>query len=1063
MKRSQFNIYRLIFVALAILLFASCNEKKNFDGFLYPIRENGLYGYIDSVGNRIIEPEFLWVSTFHNGLAMAVVDTIYRVVPDSMAYEVGERDTILNVYRMYAKYGYIDKSGDFVIEPKFISYVDMSEIGDVANDMDDCSNALYRNSFHNKRALFYDTLTWKNGYIDTKGSIVIPPNYYYSDPFSEGIAVVRDAVAEPLYTNNACIYPSRLRCAYLDTLGNVVTDFKYESLTRFCSGRGIGKYKKIKKNTVNIEDTTIVYETYSTPQILINKEGKEIKELDFNYDYYGFSRSGISVASDGFFMRSFIGKENISYYYIDVNGNFLEPLKGLSDYQLDSLGRCNDIMQVLPDDANIATATYFNEGFSGISPDKKHWFVIDKYLLIHGYGEESIFDGFRPFNNGLAAVKKNGKWGFINRKIKEQIPCKYDSCGVVYPYLEEVFEYNIQGDIKKKAFINRKDSLVWESPLYNSEKIENRYSIKDCKEWGKWTYEYKALNKILLRTIVGTIVLLLIAVIVVGKSNPHKSSKGANEEAVIHNELENEVVAEAISNNADDVIDDENLLYPTVGQYTETIKEAAKAPDDYFDKLKHLRSVLDSNGEPIMSSGNFAVVFKMKDAYGKQYAVRCFHRAQLGREKNYNMICDELAKVSSPYLSPIRYYDKELFVDSGEYPVLLMDWVDGMTLDKYIRKVINDKKALNQLATKFKDLAIWLLNQPFAHGDLKPDNILVKDDGSLVLVDYDGMFVPAMQGQKAREIGSPDFRNPSRTENDFDKDVDTFPIISILLSLELLLENKDYLSQFGAEDRLLFSANDYSNLEDSTIYKKALTSNNSFISKLAIIMRKSLKGLYNTYNLICFLDLKNKPSNDAYEKTTMFIILISFIGISYISLVLRSYFGWDILFVSMAIISCLIIVLSVCVIIDIFRPNQEEHLAILSEENIGCFAYIGILPLLMMGDFFSNWINGLDLSYISEQPFYNDKWYITALIWVESYAIGALSLNMPNILLHLRMRYYLTPEEETIEAEQEEIIRIRKQLRDAEEKKKRNGFRYYHLYDDMPFDDYDYLDRYDYY
>ena len=229
MKELRLNIFRLLVIAYSILMIVSCNEKKQFDGYLYPIRENGLYGYIDSVGNRIIEPEFLWVSTFHNGLAMAVVDTIYRVVPDSIAYEVGERDTIINVYRMYAKYGYIDKSGDFVIEPKFVSYVDMSEIGDVAIDMDDCSNALYRNSFRNRRAMFYDTTTWKNGYIDTKGSIVIPPNYYYSDPFSEGIAVVRDAVAEPLYTNNACIYPSRLRCAYLDTLGNYSYNFFYLS------------------------------------------------------------------------------------------------------------------------------------------------------------------------------------------------------------------------------------------------------------------------------------------------------------------------------------------------------------------------------------------------------------------------------------------------------------------------------------------------------------------------------------------------------------------------------------------------------------------------------------------------------------------------------------------------------------------------------------------------------------------------------------------------------------------------------------------------------------------
>ena len=1065
MKELRLYINRLFLIACTIMMMASCNEKKQFGGYLYPIRENGLYGYIDSVGNRIIEPEFLWVSTFHNGLAMAVVDTIYRVVPDSMAYEVGERDTIINVYRMYAKYGYINKSGNFVITPELVSYVNMTEIGDVTNDMDDCSNALYLHLFRNGRAMFSDTTTWKDGYIDTKGHVAIEPKYYYSEPFSEGLAVVRDAVAEPLYTNKACITSSKLRCAYMDTLGNAVTEFKYESLTRFSSGRGMGSYKKINKETINIEDTTIVYETYSIPRFLINRNGKEIKQLSSNYDYYGFSRGGICVCSDGFFHRSFVGKENISYYFIDINGDFIEPLKGLSDYQLDSLGKCNDIIQVLPENANITSATYFNDGFAGITPDKEHWFVIDKYLLIHGYGEESIYDGFRAFNNGLAAVKKNGKWGFINRKNKEQIPCKYDSCGYVYPYLEEVFEYDIQGDVKKKAYINRKDSLVWESPLYKSEKIENRYSIKESKDYGKWTYEYNSFNKHLLYLLVGVVVILLIAICIIWKSVSHKSSKGKNlEEVVVQDKPENVVVTDVNLRNVNDEYIDEILAYPTVGQYTETIKESAKAPDEYFDKLKHLRPVLDGNGEPIMSSGNFAVVFKMKDEYGKQYAVRCFHRAQRGREKNYKLICNELEKVSSPYMSPIRYYNKELFIESGEYPVLLMDWVEGMTLDKYIRKVVDDKKALSQLATNFKNLAIWLLNQPFAHGDLKPDNILVKTDGSLVLVDYDGMFVPAMRGQKAREIGSPDFRNPSRTEEDFNKEIDVFPIISILLSLELLVENKDYMSQYGAEDRLLFSANDYSNLGDSMIYKIALTSNNSFISKLAIAMRKGIKDGYNTYDFINFLDINNRATNDAYNKKSMLIILISFIGVSYMSLVLRSYFGWNILFVSMAIIWGLIVVLSVCAIIDIFRPNQEEHLAILAEDNIGCFAYIAILPILMMGDFFSNWINGLDLSYISEQPFYNDKWYITALIWGEAYVIGALSLNMPKMLLHLRMRYYLTPEEKEIRKTQEEIIDIRRQLEEEKRKKKtQNQYRHYYIDDDFYFDYDQYDDYYDYY
>ena len=1050
MKELRLNIFRLLVIAYSILMIVSCNEKKQFDGFLYPIRENGLYGYIDSVGNRIIEPEFLWVSTFHNGLAMAVVDTIYHVVPDSMAYEVGERDAIINVYRMYAKYGYLDKSGDFVIEPRFISYVNMNEIGDVTNDMDDCSNALYRNSFRNKRAMFYDTLTWKNGYIDTKGYIVIPPKFYYSEPFSEGLAIVKDAVAEPLYTNKACITPSKLRCAYLDTLGNAVTEFKYESLTRFGSGRGIGSYKKIKRENVDIADTTVVWETYSIPRFLINRDGKVIKELNFNYDYYGFSRGGISVASDGFFMRSFIGKENISYYYIDIKGNFLEPLKGLSEYQLDSLSRCDDIMQVLPDNANIAAATYFNEGFAGISPDKKHWFVLDKYLLIHGYGDESIFDGFQAFNNGLAAVKKNGKWGFINRKIKEQIPCKYDSCGIVYPYLEEVFEYDIQGEVKKRAYINRKDSLVWESPIYKSEKIENRYSIKDNKDWGQWIYKYNPIKEYLPFLIIGAIVVLFILFVVVWKTTSNRHPKVvANKELVTRIEPELEVVSDASPTITTEVDPDEILSYPTVGQYTEAIMQAAKSPDDYFDKLKHLCPVLDSNGEPIMSSGNFAVVFKMRDEYGKQYAVRCFHRAQHGREKNYKLICDELAKVSSPYLSPIKYYEKELFIDTDEYPVLLMDWVDGTTLDKYIRKVLDDKKALRQLIDNFRKLSIWLLSQPFAHGDLKPDNILVKKDGSLVLVDYDGMYVPAMQGQRAREIGSPDFRSPLRTEMDFDKNIDNFPIVSILLSLELQLESKDYLSDYGAEDRLLFSKADYDCLENSEMYKIAYSSYNDDISELALELKSIINNNEEAARLITLLKRKEtrkieKSGNEKIEKIIEIIILLYNLAIPIIAYICSRVIRpreLDELGVSIGILGSSIILYVMINILDAFRPYKGSHLYI--DDDVTSFGCV-----LGMFDIFI--AIGCMLSSVVHR-----EWYITTLIigiWIFFFYINACLCSGSITYFSEFFKSKKRRREEIIENEKEKIrseIRIKQEQRKKVEAQKVKQSEL--LHEDLPF------------
>ena len=261
------------------------------------------------------------------------------------------------------------------------------------------------------------------------------------------------------------------------------------------------------------------------------------------------------------------------------------------------------------------------------------------------------------------------------------------------------------------------------------------------------------------------------------------------------------------------------MNYPLITDYVSSILSA----EDNFKELTHLRPVLDDEGQPIMSSGNFAVVFKMKDEQtSKLYAVKCFLKEQEGRAESYKLIEEELEFVSSNYLTPIRYMEDELFVDSNntedaEFPVLLMDWVEGITLDKYIRTHIGYAYGLAMLTYRFSKLASWLLAQPFAHGDLKSDNILVKEDGSLVLVDYDGMYVPAMKGQQAREIGSPDFRHPKRTEDNFDEHIDDFAIASILLSLKAISLNPILLKLYGDSDRLLFSQKDYLDLSNSYI------------------------------------------------------------------------------------------------------------------------------------------------------------------------------------------------------------------------------------------------------
>ena len=263
------------------------------------------------------------------------------------------------------------------------------------------------------------------------------------------------------------------------------------------------------------------------------------------------------------------------------------------------------------------------------------------------------------------------------------------------------------------------------------------------------------------------------------------------------------------------------MTYPLISEYVEAVRNA----EDNFDKLRNLRPVTDDNGTPVMTGGNFAVVFKMRDEKNdKLYAVKCFLKDQPNRAENYRMIAEELEFVSSSFLTKFQYLDNELFVDAAhadgeEFPVLLMDWVEGTNLDQYIRQHLHDSYQLHLLAYQFSRLALWLMPQPFAHGDLKPDNIMVREDGTLVLIDYDGMFVPAMKGQKAQEMGSPDFRHPARTEETFNEHIDDFSLASILLSLRVIAEEPALLEKYGSADRLLFSEKDYRNIHDCQLLK----------------------------------------------------------------------------------------------------------------------------------------------------------------------------------------------------------------------------------------------------
>ena len=260
------------------------------------------------------------------------------------------------------------------------------------------------------------------------------------------------------------------------------------------------------------------------------------------------------------------------------------------------------------------------------------------------------------------------------------------------------------------------------------------------------------------------------------------------------------------------------MQYPLISEYVKAIQDAG----DNLEQLAHLTPVLDDHGEPYRSSGAFAVVFKMQDkSSGKYYALKCFTEEQQGRAEAYRQIADELDLLDSPYITSVKYMEKELFVDSqceeDEFPVLLMDWVEGETMEAYIAANYHNQSAMSMLCYRFGKMAAWLRTQSFAHGDIKPDNIIIRPDGSLTLVDYDGMFVPSMKGSQSPTIGTRDFCHPLRTMDDFDETIDDFSLASIALSLKAISMKPTLLDIYGASDRLLFSEKDYRNPSNSKV------------------------------------------------------------------------------------------------------------------------------------------------------------------------------------------------------------------------------------------------------
>ena len=219
--------------------------------------------------------------------------------------------------------------------------------------------------------------------------------------------------------------------------------------------------------------------------------------------------------------------------------------------------------------------------------------------------------------------------------------------------------------------------------------------------------------------------------------------------------------------------------------------------------------------------GGFCIVFPYF-SNGKKHAVRCWIANVDNAQERTRIIAESLSSVNLPYFVDFKYVENAIATSEGLQPIVIMDWVEADTLKEYIEKHINNHGDLLQLAENFKRMVQDLHQYKFSHGDLQHGNILVREDGTLVLVDYDSMYVPQLEGYTDDIKGLTGYQHPGRCNHtELSAKSDYFSELVIYTSIIALAYYPElwYELQMKDTETLIYSADDIKSNGTSSIFK----------------------------------------------------------------------------------------------------------------------------------------------------------------------------------------------------------------------------------------------------
>lgn len=243
---------------------------------------------------------------------------------------------------------------------------------------------------------------------------------------------------------------------------------------------------------------------------------------------------------------------------------------------------------------------------------------------------------------------------------------------------------------------------------------------------------------------------------------------------------------------------------------------------------------------PKVWTGNFAQVYELRNGHVR-WAVKCFTRSSTDLPRRYALISQAIGASRLPYFVEFKLLDGEMLVNGKRFPVVKMRWVDGLSLDKYVEANLFQPRSLLELASKILRMVADLEGKGLAHGDLQHGNILICRDG-LRLVDYDGMYVPAFQGERSPEKGQPSYQHPRRDEARYGSTIDRFSLLVIGAGLCALAAAPRLWYEFSTGDNLLFKKEDFEKIDQSAIFARLRSLGDQQARNFAEALREACKA-----------------------------------------------------------------------------------------------------------------------------------------------------------------------------------------------------------------------------